>query len=342
MKNKLTYFIARSYMFGIGSFLIFKYTGKDAWIAIILGTLLGIIVLYLYDLLKQEFQNHKIKYTLKKTFVGKLYIVILIIFYLFLMVVIITLLSMFVNSFYLIYTPKILINIPFLFLALYITKKGKRVLESLSSLLCVISILIMVIYALFLTKYISVSELLPVFTTKSMSIIKASLVYASVTSIPQILTLNYDGDFKTNLKNYSLASIFSLMVTIITIMSMGETLIKMYSFPEYAVLKQIKILDFIENVENISSFIWYFDMFITLSTLSTNLHGILPKTYKKVYFYGICLLALIISSYFVGKNYRITITMFTFYPLILAGFLVLFIILLIYLKIKKKITHSSN
>ena len=46
MKNKLTYFIARSSMFGIGFFLIFQNAGKDAWISILLGTLLGIIILY--------------------------------------------------------------------------------------------------------------------------------------------------------------------------------------------------------------------------------------------------------------------------------------------------------
>ena len=50
MKNKLTYFIARSSMFGIGFFLVFKNASKDAWISLILGTFLGIIVLYIYNL----------------------------------------------------------------------------------------------------------------------------------------------------------------------------------------------------------------------------------------------------------------------------------------------------
>ena len=50
------------------------------------------------------------------------------------------------------------------------------------------------------------------------------------------------------------------LITLSTILCLGEPLIRIYSFPEYAVLKQIKILDFIENIENLSTFIWYFDI----------------------------------------------------------------------------------
>ena len=49
MKNKLTYFLTRSSMFGIGYFLIFKHAGKDAWIAIILGTIYIFIILSLFS-----------------------------------------------------------------------------------------------------------------------------------------------------------------------------------------------------------------------------------------------------------------------------------------------------
>ena len=55
MKNKLSYFISRASMFGIGFFLIFKNAGKDSWISIILGTILGIITIYIYKNIRGNF-----------------------------------------------------------------------------------------------------------------------------------------------------------------------------------------------------------------------------------------------------------------------------------------------
>ena len=343
MKNKLTYFITRSSMFGIGFYTLFKNAGKDAWISVLLGTLLGIIILYVYKSIKEFFKNINLKDILCHKVLGKFYIFIFLLFYAFLMTIILVLLPMFVNSFYLLYTPKILIVIPFLLLAVYLTSKEKRVLESLSNLLCFFSIIIIIIYALFLTKYLNFSNLMPIYSEKSFNIIKASLVYAGITSIPQIITINYNTTcFKDDLKNYLLGTFFSFFIILFTILSLGDPLIKIFSFPEYAVLKQIKILDFIENIENLSTFIWYFDMFITLSALTTNIKETLPKKYNKIWLYLFLLLILYISTFVISHNYQIIITMFYLYPVILFVFFGIFATLLIYIKKSTKLKEIKK
>ena len=125
MKNKLTYFIARSSMFGIGFFLIFQNAGKDTWISILLGTILGLIILYIYNIIKNHLQNDTLQNKLKQTLIGKIYIVIMLLFYLYLTFITLMLLPLFVNSFYLTTTPKIIVNIPFLILAIYLSFKDK-------------------------------------------------------------------------------------------------------------------------------------------------------------------------------------------------------------------------
>ncbi len=343
MKNKLTYFITRSSMFGIGFFLLFKHTGKDAWISVILGSLIGIGILFIYKYIKEFFQNKNLRDTLNKTILGKLYILIFLLFYLYLILIILILLPMFVNSFYLLYTPKIIVVLPFLFLAIYISSKEKRVIESLSNLLCVFSILIIITYGLLLIKYIDFNNLLPILSTKNIGILKASLIYASITSIPQIITINYScNSFKDDLKDYLLATITSFAIVMLAILTLGEPLIKIYSFPEYALLKQIKILNFIENIENLSTFIWYFDIFITLSCLITNIKETLPKKYNPLYFYSFILLSIILSTQVAGKNYRIIITMFYYYPLVLFIFFLLFGTLLIYIKKSSKLKETKD
>ncbi len=343
MKNKLTYFITRFSMFGIGSFLMYQMAAKDAWLSVILGTLLGIIIIYIYKYIKEYFWDKQVKDVLNKTFLGKVFLWILIIFYVYLMVIILVLLPMFVNSFYLLYTPKILVVLPFLLLAVYITMKEKRVLESLSNLLFPFSIFIMVIYLAFLTKYVDFGNIVPILTEKPLSLIKAALIYASITSIPQIITINFtQNSFKDDLKNYLWASGTSLAMILITILSLGEPLIKIYSFPEYATLKQIKILKFIENIENLSTFIWYFDMFITLASLCTSIKESLPKKYRPLSYGGIITFVILAAVFGVASNYRIIIQSFYLYPLILGGFFLIFLGLLLYLKTSSKLKEQRK
>lgn len=336
MKNKLTYFIARSSMFGIGFFLIFQNAGKDAWISILLGTLLGIIVLYIYNLIKNKLNNDILENTLNKTFIGKVYNFILIIFYILLMIVTLMLLPLFVNSFYLTTTPKIIVNIPFLILAIYITFKGKNTIENLSSFLWIFSLLIILFFAISLTGYLDFQNLTPIFTNSTNNILKCSFYYASLTSIPQIITINYSNNFKSTLKDYLFSSLTIFTIIFFTIIAMGEPLLKIYSFPEYTVLRQIKILNFIENIENISAFIWYFDLFIMLSTLTNNLKSALPKKYNLIYFYILLFIVLIISSLLIGGNYIYVLKIVYTYPYILLAFFIIFLTLLLYLKITNK------
>lgn len=336
MKNKLTYFIARSSMFGIGFFLIFQNAGKDAWISILLGTLLGLIVLYIYNQIKKKLQNDTLENNLKNTFLGKIYLVLLLIFYLYLMFIALMLLPLFVNSFYLTTTPKILVNIPFLILAIYLSFKGKNTLENLSNLLCVFSLIIILFFAISLTGYIDFNNLTPILSNGTNNIIKCSFIYASITSIPQIITINYSNDFKTTIKDYLLSSLTIFLIIFFTVIAMGEPLLKIYSFPEYTVLRQIKILNFIENIENISSFIWYFDLFIMLSTLTTNIKNALPKKYNLIYFYFLMFIVLITSSIIIGGNYAQILRIVKIYPLSLGIFFIIFLSLLIYLKLQNK------
>ncbi|MBE6156498.1 MAG: hypothetical protein E7161_02010 [Firmicutes bacterium] len=336
MTNKLTYFIARSSMFGIGFFLIFQNAGKDAWISILLGTLLGLIILYIYNKIKQQLNNNSLEDNLKNTFLGKIYIIILILFYLYLMIITLMLLPLFVNSFYLTTTPKILVNIPFLILAIYITFKGKSNIENLSKLLCIFSLIIILFFAISLTGYLDFNNLIPVFTNGTNNIIECALIYASLTSIPQIITINYSNDFKNTIKDYLLSSLTIFTIIFFTVIAMGEPLLKIYSFPEYTVLRQIKILNFIENIENISAFIWYFDLFIMLATLTNNLKNALPKKYNLIYFYLLIFIILIVSSLLIGGNYVYIINIVYIYPISLFIFFIIFLSLLIYLKYKNK------
>ena len=339
MTNKLTYFTARTSMFGIGFFLIFQNSGKDAWIPVILGSMLGIIILYLYRCIHQYLVGEKIENSFKNNFMGLIYKLFFIIFYLYLMIIILMLLQIFVNSFYLTNTPKLLISTIFIFLAVYLSYKGKFVLENLSNILCIFSLVIILFFAFSLIKYSNLTNVLPIYTESNFTIIKCSIIYALISAVPQIININYQYNFKRIIKDYLLASTTILFIVFFTIIALGEPLIKMYSFPEYTVLRQIKILNFIENIENISAFIWYFDMFIMLSTLCINLKNTLPKRYNLIYYFLCIIIVLVISGIYIANDYKLLLNIVYTYPYVLLFSLIIFITLLFYLKRKK---YSKN
>ena len=336
MKNKLAYFISKSSMLAIGYFLLFKYVGYSSWISVILGTLIGIIIIYIYTKIKKVLNKKYLQDILKKHKLGKIFLIILILFYSLLIIINLLVLSMFVNSFYLLNTPKYIIIIPFLLLAIYLIYKDKYVLLSLSNLLFYGSLLIVVIFSFLLIPYLDISELLPL-SFNSLDIIKCSLIYASITCIPEIIVLNYYNNNKNIYKDYLIGSLLNLIITLGTILGLGN-LIKIYSFPEYDVLKQIKILDFIENIENISALGWYSELFMVLTTIIDNLKESLPNRYNKQLLLIIILIISYITAFVIGGNYIITIKLIYIYPYILLVFFLFFIILLFFLKYKKNNT----
>lgn len=342
MKNKITYFLTRFSMFGLGSYLLFQNCGKDAWISVILGTILGVIMLYVYYLIKKNLHKETLSETLKKTPLGKFYLFLLVIFYLYLFIIILEILTTFVNSFYLRNTPTIFINLPFVILAVYVTYKGRNTLENLSHLFFFLSIPIIIIFAFFLTKSINISYLMPIMDVKYTSILKSSLIFGSIISIPQILTIDYDCSFKEEIKDYIVGCLSTFIIIFFTTICLGEPLLKIYSFPEYSVLKQIKVLKFIENVENISAFIWYFDLFIPLCTICLNIKKSLSPKYQPVKFTFLLTLAFIISTFILSANYRFKMISFYTYPYVLMGFALIFITLLFYLKITNKNTLKKE
>jgi len=338
MKNKLSYFVSKVGVFGIGYFLLFKDNGKNAYISILLGTLIGICIIYFYDLIRKNLNNKYLTDSLKNTLIGNIYNVILVLFGLYLMCFTLLIITTFINSFYLIKTPRIIILLSFTLLGIYLSFKEEKVMLDLSIPFFYFSILIDIIFSTLLIPYNNFTNLLPIFNYNYLSIIKGSLIYAIITSIPLILTIDYEDNFKNTLKNYLIASLMNTFIVFGIILSLGEPLLNIYRFPEYAVLKQIKILDFIENIENISTFGWYTESFMLVSLIVTNIKKVLPRKHYKYSLSIIVFTSVILSSIFVGSNYEILLKIFYLHPIILGIFFIIFILLYFYLKFKKNNT----
>ena len=333
--NILTYFLARSLFLGGGISTLFLYSDKDAYIAVILGSLLGIAIIYLINYFKKKI-NMPLNLFLKNDSILSIIIkIILIGFILFGIFVLLVILSTFLYSYFLPFTPSIISCLPFIFLASFLNTKSIKKIIYVAQILFVISIVLIILKTCLLTNEFDFNNLLPFFTTKPANIFKTSLIFAILSTAPFITLVDENIDFKNSLKYYLISS-FTILVVVLTLTIVLGNLVNIYSYPEYSVLRKISFFKFIENIENFISVGWFFDIFICMSVSSLKIKNIINV--KKSYIpFLINLILLIIVNQYTANNFYNSMIIYKSFPIMLSIFMsLLFILIFIKILANKK------
>lgn len=279
------YLLSRSLCLGTLFSFAFFNVGPDALISFVLGTLLGGFFTLIFSYIKLN----------KKT---KFFEILLYMFFIELSFIIIT---TFISSFFLNKTPKMIIILPSIILCIYAASKNNDTLKNWALVLTFFSIITLIFNFLSLTHFIDIQNMLPLFTFKNNKMIISVLFYAVITSAPLLLLNDQNISNKEFLISYFITNIISLIICFAIVSILGRHLIKIYSYPEYMVLKKIQISSFIENVENFVSLIWLFDLFYVM-TFSIKKTTIILK--KKYLTYILVILISLINSFFINSNYE--------------------------------------
>ena len=293
--NSALYLSSISLFLGIGISKIINSIGSNSWISIILGTAIGLLINYIFTKLPEK--NNKI-------FVY-IYSTILLTLNLFLITKRISYID-------LKRTPYIIVIIPLIIIIYYISNKRIK-----------ISFIYTLIYLIPLTALapkINIDEFIPLLTSNIYDIIKCSLTYAFISTTPFILFPKFKENY--NYKSYLLSSILVLIIFVIIIGNLGTNLAKLYRYPEYMVFKEISLLGFIENIQNILSYLWLFCSFI-LSSMAT--YNIKRVSNNKILIITLLLMTFILNNVLL-KNYIYFEYITKYYGIILFSILILFLI----------------
>ena len=331
--NAITiFFLTRSLFFGLGISLLCKYTNKDTYIGAIIGTLLGLIIILCYRYIIQNKKNKSLNEILNQN-----KIIGLIVRILFLaasiIILIYTLLTYktFISSFLLATTPVFMILIPWLILLIYCAWGGIPMINKLATSLFPFSIILSILSIFSIFGNFDYYNFLPILTTKPTSLFMSIIAFAGISTFPGILTLHLESNIKNYVKFYLLSAIL-VIITIICVNGIfGEVLVNIFRFPEYMILKQVILLDFIQKIENILSIAWAFDLFITSAFAIYSIKTLVPA--KKNNFSTliiIAIIAILIDKFF---DFNYIYELFAYYALPYISFILplIIIILLIYL-----------
>lgn len=320
----LTHFFSKALFLGIGVSKVLVDAKESAIISILLGTFIGSLILLFLS-----------KLSFNKT--NKFRKIVMIILLYFMLIIGLVEFTTLISSIYLIDLKKYFIMFPTLLLLIYMNTKDIGVHMKVSNILFIISLFIFIIAFLALVPKVDYLNLLPLFNTSFKNILFTSLEFSLFSVVPNILYgyLDYNNSKKL-IKNYLISNLFLALVIVVTQGILSVELVKMFKYPEYIVLKKISLLDFVNNVENIISFLWIFTIFMYLSMCSKEIYDISYELFNKKYIYPIFLL---ISMYFIS-NYCLDNVIFLLFLynnlwLILLVILVMYILVNI-VSLKKK------
>ncbi len=337
----LSYFLGRTFFLGFGFSLILSMVAKDAWISFILGTLLGIIIIYFLSLIKEKMQNRTLKeYAAQNKIVACFLTLLFLLFNIVIMNQILFILETFASSFFLIESPPFYILIPVFFIIIRINKYPET-LGRIAEILMPISLLMTLFSLVILTPSSNFTNFLPIMTHSSKDMILSTLFFAVYSSAPFLLLLDTPLEKPKLILPYLIPTITIILTGVLIIGVLGNNLIQIYRYPEYMLLKKIKVFAFLEKIENIVSVTWVFDTIMTLSLCEKNVQNLLPKKEKKSLLI-IILGLLYFSVIYLGKIYAIELQIYHILPMILGAIsIILLTTLFLYQKKNKKKSKTT-
>lgn len=325
------YFLTRSLFLGIGFSLIIGLAKQDSILAFFVGTLLGLGFIFLIDKI-QKYKGEKTLNDVLKEMKGLgIFLRIVLFIYAFaLLCEGLTFIQLFAASFFLIKTPIWFISLPLALLLIRISKDGPTTTFRVATCLLPISVLLTILSLFALCGYANLENISPLFVTPTFDFIKSVFYYTTLSVSPSILMLLTNKSKST--LSYLFGSFTLIFKMFLIIAIVGPILASIYRFPEYIILKEIKILDFIEKIENIVALSWIFDVFVYLSMSSLMLKELLPKKGKHLLHAFLIIISFFISFLFIGKYYTNELLIYYIFPILMAIiFLLVIPILFIYL-----------
>ncbi len=317
MKNKINCLQFASMMsmllvasfLGIGMFSVIKSAGVDSYISIVIAAIAGIFIMLSFFVIYDYEPNLNVAEKFKSIFgkpLGTILNYLCLAIILFMGISAMFNLTTFITSQFLKSTPPYLIGLCFAFLVILVNIKG---IETLSRTCLVLFTLCAILFL------ISIIGLFPEFDMANLKPcleygLKRPLVGAvynflfNLLPIYLLLVIPKNSLVKPEKYRkymcifYIISFLIKFVLVVTTIGVLGIHLASIYQYPEYMVLKRIKIFTFIDRIENVITIQWLFGLFFNISFVVYYITHSLKQSHKSK------LLPVIITIIiFVGSNY---------------------------------------
>ncbi|MBQ9011028.1 MAG: GerAB/ArcD/ProY family transporter, partial [Bacilli bacterium] len=257
-------------------------------------------------------------------------------------------LTFFINSLILFKTKNIYIAICFIIPLIYGLYKGINAISKTSLILFYFAIISMITIFLGIYNNIEIENIKPILQASNSSLIYGSILIVAYNILPLAILLiipkNKIENYKT--KNtiifYFLASLSLVIAAFITVSVLGVDLSLLYDYPEFHILKKVKVGDFADRLENILAMQWIVGLFFLIiigiyfiTSFFITTFNLKEKTNKRISTF-ICLIIMFISELSLNLNESVkTIFENIMIPILYFCFFIIPLITVIKIKLKK-------
>lgn len=279
----LSFYLTRALFLGGGLSLLVGLSRNDLLLTGILGMLLGYFLLFLF------FKKGKVN----KLVTSLIAVSILIVN---------TLSNTVLTSTYLLRsTPTFIIVLVFFLALLYCSTKEFKVIGRFVEIFIFVSFFEITLAIIGLVPLVKIDNMFPLFETKMMNIIKGIIVFAGASVLPNILLINYKGDykFKDVSIGYIIGSLLMVMVLFLVTTIYGSEFASMARFPEFLILKKIDLFGYLSNIENVLVTEWMINILISALVCVK----VLKDNNPKLIFYPIIIAVIMGSEIFLNRSY---------------------------------------
>lgn len=333
---------------GIGLSNILKAAKIDAYLSIVLTTILGFLILIILKYILDYEEELTLPEKNIKLFgkpLGFIINILIDIVLLFAAIVLTYNINNFIVSQFLTETP-IFIILTFLGLtALYSISKGIETIARTSIIFFIIITVLTIISTAGIIPYFELSNLKPFLEKGINPSIKAAfsifiiniLPIIGVLIIPKKDIVHKQDLLKKMIIFYLIAMTFLFSATILTIGCLGINLIKIFPHPEYMVLEKISFLGFIDRIENVIYVKWLLNDFICFEVIVYYISNSIKKQDKqKLTPFIIIIIINSLSQLLFKDNTEFEYFIYNIYPFINLTLFILLILITFMIFIKKK------
>lgn len=324
----LSTFLYKAFVLINGFNILININQSDSIISIIIGFLFGFIIVSLFlkaaDTLPKLniFEKNTVLFTKPISFIiNGVLIITTIIFSSYNLYIS----SLFIRSALLNNVDILPISILFLCGCMYLASKGIQTLCK-SSIISFLLFLIFELITIILTiPNVNSIKLLPLFTSPIPTTIYSSIIYLTISILPIFLLLMIPKEsIKDNKKHnkyirlsYIVTNIYIIFNFILVLSIINVRLASIIDYPELSILSKISVLNFFDRMEDILSFKFLLDLFITLSLsliyIKEGINKIVNNIKIKKYLNIVLLiLILFISNYIEMNSYVIIYSLILF------------------------------
>ena len=267
--NTVLFFLIRACFIEISSSIIIASSKEDAWISILIGFLFGLMIFFLYEKMKSQYNDKDI---IEINFINFKHLGFLVNFVILIGVLIFTICNFwslvhFIDSQFLYKTSTFIVTIAVFLPICYASFKDLHILGKVSLVLFYIGMFFIIFILFGLVSGINTENIKPILHN---NIFYGAFVFIAFNILPifllTIIPKNMIKDYskKMNLCFYFISTFSLLNVMFLTISIFGIDLASIYNYPSFHLLKRVSVLDFIDRVESILSLEWIFALFVLI------------------------------------------------------------------------------